>query len=91
MVGVFVVDEEMAVSFMTAAPEIVAVAAGDLAGIGSALGAANAAAALPTAEVAAAAADEVSIQIASMLGAYAAGIPPTRRPGRGIPVARIPC
>jgi hypothetical protein len=58
-------------SFVTAAPEFVMAAAGDLADIGSALGAANAVAALPTTGIAAAAADEVSTQIAAMFGAYA--------------------
>jgi hypothetical protein len=58
-------------SFVSAAPELVTVAAGDLAEIGSALGAAHAAAALPTTGVVAAAADEVSTEIASLFGAYA--------------------
>jgi len=58
-------------SFLTAAPEFVTAAAGDLADIGSMVGAANAAAALSTTGVAAAAADEVSTQIAMMFGAYA--------------------
>ena len=58
-------------SFVTAAPEFVTAAAGDLADIGSALGAANTAAALPTTGVAAAAADEVSTQIAAIFDAYA--------------------
>lgn len=58
-------------SFVTAAPEFVTAAAGDLADIGSALGAANAVAALPTTGIAAAAADEVSTQLAPMFGAYA--------------------
>jgi hypothetical protein len=58
-------------SFVTAAPEFVTAAAGDLADIGSALGAANAVAALPTTGIAAAAADEVSPQIAALFGAYA--------------------
>ena len=58
-------------SFLTAAPEFVTAAAGDLADIGSMVGAANAAPALPTIGVVAAAADEVSTQIAMMFGAYA--------------------
>ncbi len=58
-------------SFVTAAPEFVTAAAGDLADIGSALGAANAVAALPTTGIAAAATDEVSTQIEAMFGAYA--------------------
>jgi hypothetical protein len=57
-------------SFVIAAPESVTAAAGDLADIGSALGAAHSAAALPTTGVVAAAADEVSTQIATMFGAY---------------------
>jgi PE family len=58
-------------SFVIAAPEFVTAAAGDLAGIGSEIGAANAAAALPTTTVAAAAADEVSAGIAALFGRYA--------------------
>jgi PE family len=61
----------MAMSFVTAVPEFVTAAAGDLADIGSALGAANTAAALPTTGVAAAAADEVSTQVAAIFDAYA--------------------
>ncbi|WP_016720276.1 PE domain-containing protein, partial [Mycobacterium tuberculosis] len=45
-------------SFVVAAPEVVVAAASDLAGIGSAIGAANAAAAVPTMGVLAAGADE---------------------------------
>ena len=58
-------------SFVIAAPEFVTAAAGDLQSIGSALGAAHSAAALPTTGVVAAAADEVSTQIAAMFGTYA--------------------
>jgi hypothetical protein len=58
-------------SFVIAMPEFVTAAAGDLADIGSALGEANAAAALPTTSVLAAAEDEVSTGIASMFGTYA--------------------
>lgn len=57
-------------SFLTAAPEFVSAAAGDLASIGSALGEAHAAAALPTTGIVAAAGDEVSAQIAALFGAY---------------------
>ncbi|AIH90393.1 hypothetical protein IU19_20515, partial [Mycobacterium tuberculosis] len=46
-------------SFVSVAPEIVVAAATDLAGIGSAISAANAAAAAPTTAVLAAGADEV--------------------------------
>jgi PE family len=58
-------------SFVSAVPEYVAAAAGDLAGIGSTLAEANAAAALPTTGVVAAAADEISTGIAAMFGTYA--------------------
>jgi PE family len=58
-------------SFVTAVPEFVTAAAGDLAGIGSTLAEANAAAALPTTGVVAAAADEISTGIAAMFGTYA--------------------
>ncbi len=58
-------------SFVSAMPELVSVAAGDLAEIGSALGAAHAAAAPPTTGLVAAASDEVSTEIASLFGAYA--------------------
>ena len=47
-------------SFVIAAPEFVSAAASDLAGIGSSLSAANAAASVPTTAVLAAAGDEVS-------------------------------
>jgi hypothetical protein len=57
------------VSFVVTAPELVTEAAGDLAGIGSSLGEATAAAA-PTTGVAAAAADEVSIAISELFGTY---------------------
>nr|MBC9865862.1 PE-PGRS family protein [Mycobacterium pseudoshottsii] len=57
-------------SFVVASPEYVAAAASDLAGIGSALSTANAAAA-PTIEVLAAGADEVSAAIAAFFGAHA--------------------
>jgi PPE-repeat protein len=58
-------------SFVTAAPEIVASAASDLASIGSTIGEANAAAATPTTGVLPAAADEVSAGIASLFGSHA--------------------
>jgi hypothetical protein len=58
------------VSFVVTAPELVTEAAGDLAGIGSSLGEATAAAAAPTTGVAAAAADEVSIAISELFGTY---------------------
>lgn len=52
-------------------PDLLAAAAGDLAVIEQALSAGNAAAAVPTARVTAAAADEVSEAIAALFGAYA--------------------
>ncbi|WP_142400979.1 PE family protein, partial [Mycobacterium marinum] len=57
--------------YVVAAPEILSVAASDLANIGSALQAANAAATTPTVSVLAAAADEVSEAIAELFGTYA--------------------
>jgi len=57
-------------SFVIAAPEVVTAAAGNLAGIGSTLGEATAAAAAPTTTVATAAADEVSIALSEMFGTY---------------------
>ena len=57
-------------SFVIAAPEAVTAAAGNLAGIGSTLGEATAAAAAPTTGVAAAAADEVSIALSEIFGTY---------------------
>jgi PE family len=58
------------VSFVVTAPELVTESASDLAGIGSSLGEATAAAATPTTGVAAAAADEVSIAISQLFGAH---------------------
>src|SRR5882757_3978353 len=60
----------MEMSFVTAAPELVTAAAGDLAGIRSALSEAAAAAANPTTGILAAGADEVSAAISQMFGAY---------------------
>jgi hypothetical protein len=60
-------------SFVIAAPEVVAAAASDLARIGYTIGAANAAAAFPTTEVLTAGADEVSAVIAAVFGAHAQG------------------
>ncbi len=57
-------------SFLAVAPDWVTSAAADLEHIGSALAAANAAAALPTTGVAAAAADEVSTAIAALFGGF---------------------
>ncbi|MCV7122866.1 PE family protein, partial [Mycobacterium lacus] len=58
-------------SFVIVAPEMLAAAATDLAGIGSALSTANATAAAPTTELLAAAADEVSTAVAGLFGGYA--------------------
>jgi hypothetical protein len=58
------------VSFVLTAPELVTAAAGNLAGIGSTLGEATAAAAAPTTGVAAAATDEVSTAISQLFGSY---------------------
>lgn len=59
-------------TFVTTQPEMLAAAAGDLHGIGSALVAQNAAAAMPTMGVVPAAADEVSALTATQFGAHAA-------------------
>ncbi|MCV6987681.1 PE-PPE domain-containing protein [Mycobacterium shinjukuense] len=58
-------------SFVIAAPETVAAAAAEVAGIGSAVNAANAAAAAPTTRLLAAAADEVSAAIAALFSSHA--------------------
>src|ERR1700677_1423267 len=57
-------------SFVIAAPEVFAAAASDLAGIGSAVGAAHAVAAGATTSGAVAAGDEVSAAIAGLFGGY---------------------
>ncbi|GBE67223.1 PE family protein [Mycobacterium sp. MFM001] len=59
-------------SFVTTQPELLAAAADHLDGIGSALAAQNAAAAVPTTGVVPAAADEVSALTATQFGAHAA-------------------
>jgi hypothetical protein len=58
-------------SFVTTQPEILAAAASNLQGIGSALAAQNAAAAAPTTGVIPAAADEVSALTAAQFAAHA--------------------
>ena len=58
-------------SFVLVAPDMLETAAADAAQIGSAVRAANLAAAIPTTEVAAAGADEVSAAIAALFGAHA--------------------
>ena len=57
-------------SFVIVGPDLLITAATDLAGISSAINAANAAAAATTTGVVAAAADEVSAQIAALFGAH---------------------
>jgi hypothetical protein len=58
-------------SFVTAQPEMLSTAAGNLSGIGSALSAQNAAVAAPTTGVVPAAADEVSALTAAQFAAHA--------------------
>ncbi len=58
-------------SYVTVAPEMMASAASDLAGIGSTIGEANAAAAVPTAAMLPPAADEVSAAIAGLFSRHA--------------------
>ncbi|WP_139822529.1 PE family protein, partial [Mycobacterium lacus] len=60
-------------SFVRAAADVIAAAAGDLGQIGSGIGAANAAATIATTSVLPAAADEVSVAIAAAFGTYAQG------------------
>ena len=60
-------------SFLLAAPQELADAASDLAGVGSTLSTANAAASAPTTGLLPAAADEVSTQIAKLFSAHAKG------------------
>jgi PE family len=60
-------------SLLLAAPEALVTAASDLAGIGSTISTANAVAAAPTTGVLAAAADEVSTQIATLFSEHALG------------------
>ncbi|TKR49725.1 PE family protein, partial [Mycobacterium tuberculosis] len=57
-------------SFVIAAPEVIAAAATDLASLGSSISAANAAAAANTTALIAAGADEVSTAIAALFGAH---------------------
>ena len=58
-------------SYVLVAPDMLQTAAAEVAQIGSAVSAGNMAAALPTTQLAAAAADEVSAAIAAMFGAHA--------------------
>lgn len=57
-------------SYVMAAPDLLAAAAADIAGIGASMRAANSAAAVPTTEVLAAAGDEVSAAIASLFSSH---------------------
>lgn len=57
-------------SFILTTPEALVTAASDIAGIGSTINAANAAAAVPTTGILAAAADEVSTQIAALFSTH---------------------
>ncbi len=59
--------------FVRADPEALVAAASDLAGIGSTLGTASAAAAAPTTGIVASAADEVSAQVAALLSEHGLG------------------
>ncbi|CNV27462.1 PE PGRS family protein [Mycobacterium tuberculosis] len=63
--------------YVVASPDLMTAAATNLAEIGSAISTANGAAALPTVEVVAAAADEVSTQIAALFGAHARSYQPS--------------
>ena len=60
-------------SFVNAVPEAVTAAAGDLGGIGSALAAANAGAATPTAGIEALAADAVSAALVAVFSSHGLG------------------
>ncbi|WP_156781333.1 PE family protein, partial [Mycobacterium gordonae] len=60
-------------TFMVVSPEMVAAAASDVAGIGSTISAANAAAAQSTTGLVSAAADEVSHAIAALFSGHAVG------------------
>lgn len=60
-------------SFLIAAPQLIADAATDLTNLGSTIGSANSAAVVATTGVLPAAADEVSAEIASLFSAHAAG------------------
>src|SRR5258708_56486 len=61
----------IAMSYVIVAPEMLAAASADLESIGSALSAANAAAAAPTNEVLAAGGEEVSVPLASLFAGHA--------------------
>lgn len=63
-------------SFVTTKPDMLASATGNLVGIGSAISAANAAAATPTIGLIAATTDEVSAQTATQFSAHASLLSP---------------
>ena len=60
-------------SFLVTAPQVLADAASDLAGLGSTISTANAAAATPTTGLVPAAADEISTQIAALFSVHGQG------------------
>jgi hypothetical protein len=64
--------KEIPMTFVTTQPDLLAAAAGQLAGVGSELTAQNAAESLPTTAVAPAAADEVSALTAAQFASHAA-------------------
>lgn len=71
-------------SFVNTQPEILAMAAGDLQGLGSAVSAGNAAAAAPTTGVIPAAADGVSALTAAQFAAHAQMYQAVRTPAAAI-------
>ncbi len=71
-------------SYLVAAPEFLASAATDLSNVGSAVIAANAAAAAPTTGVLAAGADEVSAAVASLFAGHGQGFQALQCSGRGV-------
>ncbi|MDC8992559.1 PE family protein [Mycobacterium marinum] len=71
-------------AFVFAVPGAVTAAASDLAGLGTVLSQANAAAALPMTGVVAAAADQVSLAVAALYGSYAQGYQSLGRADGGV-------
>ena len=72
-------------SYLVAAPDMLASVSTDLAGIGSSLSAANSAAMTPTTGVLAAGADEVSAAVASLFSSHAQQYQAAQRRGREVP------
>lgn len=70
-------------SFVIAVPELLTATASELANIGSAVSAANAAAVATTTGVLAAGADEVSVAIAAMFGTHGQAYQAGSDPGTG--------